>query len=95
MDYLKLFDDFVAEIEPDETKTGGITYILVFINKKGDINYNIATGLIYLISNFFDYDFNDNISPEQILTIELENVNAKKGAIYKRNGDKFQRLFHN
>ncbi len=94
MDYLKLFDDFIAEIETDETKTGGITYILLFINKKGNIGYNVATSLIYLVSNFYDYDFNDNIVPEHILNIELNNVDAEKGAIYKRNGNKFQRLIN-
>lgn len=95
MDYIKQFDDFIAEIETDETKTGGITYILIFINKKGNIGYNVATGLAYLVSNFFDYDFNDNTLPEHILDIELKNVNAEKGAIYKRMGDKFLRLINN
>ena len=92
MSYIKEFDEYINKISKDESQTGGINFILIYINDKGCINFNVATKLIYLVSNFFDYDFNQNTTPREILLTELKSVNSKVGAIYEKKADKFQLL---
>ena len=95
MSYIKEFDEYINKISKDESQTGGINFILLYINDKSCINFNIATKLIYLVSNFFDFDFNQNTTPREILLTELKYVNSKVGAIYEKKDDKFQLLVIN
>ena len=92
MDYEKIITEYVDILASDETKSGGITYILVYLDGKNSLYYNIANPINYLIDNFHEYNISENLPPEKVLKMELQYVNASIGAIFKRDNKKFKLL---
>lgn len=88
MNINKMFENYVSELIDDYTKTGDMNLILVTIDKDLNFRYNVANEYIYLLEFFFYYE--DNLTPQQILNIELDGQNRQIGAIYKRNDKSFE-----
>ena len=88
MNYIKRIEEYVDFLSHDETQTGGIKYILVFITNDGILHHNIGNELFVLADS---YD-NEYLTPKEALKIVLINQDSKIGAIYERKENSFELL---